>query len=137
MINDIFSLLGDLPWLHIVFGAVIAFLIGWVWYGVVFRDQYMKLMGKDKDEKDNGVAMGVQFIALLKLAGLVGIFSLVEDNVLFLVATLGLIGVIFWMSLAGFLFQRGNNKDALCVWGITAGYDIICVIVIFAIIKFV
>ena len=136
MINDVFSILGDVPWLHIVVSTIIVFLIGWVWYGVAFREQYMKLMGKKDDEKDNWLGMGVQFIALLSLALLIGIFSLAEAPLSF-VSMLGLIVVVLLMSLAGFLFQCGNNKKALRMWGIVTGYEVVCILVIAAIIKFV
>ena len=135
MINDIFSTLGDLPWLHVVVSAVIVFLVGWVWYGVLFRDRYMKLMGKREDEKDNWLAMGVQLLGLLSLAILIGIFSLAEAP-LSLVSMLGLVAVVLLMSLAGFLFQYGNNKKALHVWGIISGYEVVCILIITAIIKF-
>ena len=119
------ALLPQLPWIGIVIGSIAAYAIGWGWYGVLFQKQYMRLI-ENKREKTNWTAMGVQYLGLLTLAYLIGIFSLFPT--MFLLGLDALIGVILFLSLAGVLFQRGNTRNAMQFWLITAGYDIVAVL---------
>ena len=126
-----FGLLPLLPWVHIVVGAVVAYLFGFLWYGVWFNKQYMALV-ENKSKKTNCVAMTVQFLGLLMLAYLIGILSLLPE--LYLLGTDALIGTILLITLAGALFHYGNNKRALRFWLITGGYEMVATFIIFLII---
>ena len=105
-------LLSLLPWTGIVVGAVVAYLVGWLWYGVLFRKQYMGLI-QNKAERTNWTAMVIQFLGTLLLAYLVGIFSLFES--MFLLGLDALTGVILFLTLAGTLYQRGTTRECCSV----------------------
>ncbi len=67
-------------YLAIVAAAVASFLLGWLWYGVLFKNQWMAAQGKDPEEcKDQEMPvahMVITFVALvvmsLMLAGIMG-----------------------------------------------------------------
>ena len=116
-----------LPWWQIAVGAGVAYLFGFLWYGVLLKKYYMPLI-QNREEKTNHLAMLMQFLGTLVLAYLIGIFSLFET--MFLVGIDALMGVVLLLSLAGILFQRGNNRNAVRFWLITAGYELIAILII-------
>ena len=130
-IKNAIALLPALPWLHICIGALIAYAFGWLWYGVLFQKQYMPLI-QDKSEDTNWKAMGLQFLGLLFLAYLIGIFSLFPE--ILLLATDALMGTVLFITLAATLFNRGNTREAIRFWLITTGYELIAITIIFLII---
>ena len=135
-INEVLTVLGDLPWIRMIIGAIIAFALSFVWYGYIFRDKYISLTGKSKNEKVNTIALTVQLLSILKLSFLLGVFSFIESPYSFLMM-LSLIALILLATLSGFLFQHGNNKKTLQLWGIVAGKDTLDIILIFSIIEFI
>ncbi|HUJ37150.1 MAG TPA: DUF1761 domain-containing protein [Hyphomicrobium sp.] len=61
----------------IVLAAVVSFMFGWLWYGVLFPKQWMKAAGKtEADVKSDGgpspVPFVISFIALLVMAWVLG-----------------------------------------------------------------
>ncbi len=69
--------------LVILLAALAFFMIGWLWYGVLFEEQWLKLTGMDNTETTEGMgrALAIGFvIALLQALGLAAILSL-KDRV--------------------------------------------------------
>ena len=125
LIFENLALLPKLPWLGIIIGAVTAYLFGWLWYSIWFQKKCMKLI-ENKKEGTNWLAMATQFIGLLLLSYLIGIFSIHSEA--FLLSIDALLGITVFLTLAGVLFQRGNNRRALQFWLITAGYEVVAII---------
>ena len=67
-------------YLGVFVAALASFLLGWLWYGVLFRTQWMAAVGKSeeqcKDMKPEPVHMAMTFVCLaimaLMLAGIIG-----------------------------------------------------------------
>jgi small-conductance mechanosensitive channel len=59
-------------YLGVLLAAAASFMLGWVWYGVLFKDQWMAALGKTPEEcKDQSMPMTqmvITFIALLVMA---------------------------------------------------------------------
>ena len=123
----------SLPWINIIIGVIIAHFIGWFWYGTLFNKQYMAVTG-NKETKSNWVAVGVSFLGTLALGYLIGVLSLLDD--LALIGIDALLAVIIAMIFASALFRFDNSQKATRFWLITAGNDIISVLVISAIVFF-
>ena len=126
MLTEYVALLPRLPWLAIVIATALVYLVGWLWYGALFRKQYMRLI-QNKAEGTNWTAMLMQLLGTFALVSLVGVFSLFEA--MFLLGLDALTGVILFLALAGSLYQRGNTRDAVRFWVITAGYEIAAVLI--------
>lgn len=133
VLSGAFALLPGLPWWQIAVGAALAYFAGWLWYGVWFRDAYMPLV-ENQEDRTNWTATVIQFLGLFMLAYLLGVLSVYPE--VFLLGTDALVGVIFFMTLAGVLFQRGNTRDAVRFWLITAGYEVVSILLIAAVIWF-
>ncbi len=131
LLREAFALLPILPWIFIIISAVIAYFFGWLWFGVWFKKKYMQLI-QNKSKKTNWTAMVIQFLGLFTLAYLIGILSLFPG--MLLLGTDALLGVILLLSLAGILFERGNTRDAVRFWLITAGYECAAVLIMLLII---
>ena len=126
MLTEYIALLPRLPWLAIVIATALVYLIGCLWYGALFRKQYMRLI-QNKNKDTNWTAMVVQLLGTFTLVSLVGVFSLFEA--IFLLGLDALTGAILFVGLAGSLFQRGNTRDAVQYWIITAGYEVVTVLI--------
>ena len=122
LFSEMFQSLSTLPWLSVVIGAAAAYFFGWFWYGVLFRERYMSLTG-NKGKKTNCLVVWVQILGLFVLAYFIAILS-IFPIAMFLLSIDALIGVILFLTLAGFLFQYGNTSKAMGSWLISGGYGI-------------
>ena len=52
-------------WAGVAAGTVAAYLVGFVWYGLLFEKRWVALSGVDPAKMESGVAMGAGFIAVL------------------------------------------------------------------------
>ena len=127
LLTENLALFPTLPWWQIIVGTVVAYLFGFLWYGVLLKKPYMELI-QNQEEKTNHLAMLMQLFGTFVLAYLIGVFSLFEA--MFLLGIDALMGVVLFLSLAGALFQRGNNRYAIRFWLITAGYELIAILII-------
>lgn len=66
-------------YLAVLLAAVASFMLGWLWYGVLFKSQWMAAVGKSEEEcKEQSAApqMVITFVAqlimALMLAGIIG-----------------------------------------------------------------
>ena len=125
------ELLNLVPWFRVGLGTLIAYGLGALWYGFWFKKPYMELI-QNKSARGNRTAMVIKFLSTATLAYLIGIFTLFEEA--FLLLFDALIGVILLSSLAETLFRCGNNRQAVRYWLITAGYELVSVLVITAVI---
>ena len=130
MLSKNIELLLLLPWWQIIVASAVAYCIGWVWYGRVFKKQYKQLI--ENRGKTNRTALIVQLVAVVLTAYLIGILSLFPD--MFLLGVDAVIGVVLFILLAGILFQQGATRNAMGFWLVAAGYEAIAILSIAVII---
>ena len=116
-------------------GVAIAFFVGMIWYGFVFNKQYMRVIPNKKDQT-NKIAVAIQLTGLVLLSALIQtIHNVAEDSLYEIVAILLGYGVV--ISLAGVLFQYGNNRNSTTLWAIIAGSEIVSTLIIVACVRFI
>jgi len=101
----------DVNWLAVLVAAIVAFVVGWLWWGPLFGKQWMKLSGR-KPSKDMKKGMGskmlIAFVANLIMAWVlamlissVAVVGIIEGAILAFhiwlgfVATIG-VGLVLW-----------------------------------------
>ena len=71
------------------------------------------------------------------LAFLLGVFALADEPISFL-SMIGLVAVVLMMTLSGLMWQYGGDtKRALHLWVIVAGGDVLCILILAGIFKFI
>lgn len=87
-------------YLAVLAAAAASFMLGWVWYGLLFRNQWIEAQGKTlEDCKDQKMSMGLLALNLLAL----------------LVMALTLAGIMGHLGPSGFSVKNGIVSGAL-VW---------------------
>ena len=122
-------ILGDINYLAVLVAAVIAMVLGGLWYSpVLFGNVWMKLQGFTEEELKKAsptVPMLVSFItSLLEAVVLAALVIMTKTHTfgagLHLGAMAGF-GFIAMATLSNAMFQR----EPLKLWGINAGYRVI------------
>ena len=86
----------------ILAAAIASFMLGWVWYGMLFQKQWMAALGKTPEEcKDQAMPVGLMAITFLSLV----------------VMALILAGVMGHLGATGFTMKNGVLTGALCWLG--------------------
>lgn len=136
----------DIHWLAVLVASVASFVIGWVWFSPkVFFERWWRAMGRDP--KDIGSMEGGTPMALM--FGLVIVAILVQATVLAAVIELSrsagndvgltggaLVGLLLGAGIAAAasISHRMFSGASLRVWAIEVGQDIVCLVVMGAII---
>ena len=136
----------DINWLAVLVASVASFVIGWVWFSPkVFFERWWRAMGRDP--KDIGSMEGGTPMALM--FGLVIVAILVQATVLAAVIELSrsagndvgltggaLVGLLLGAGIAAAasISHRMFAGASLKVWAIEVGQDIVCLVVMGAII---
>ena len=114
-----------LNWLAIIVATVIAFVLGWPWYGPLFGKAWMEAIGKTEEDLEPTPMPFIisAFTALLTCIVLAALMN-----------TLGLVGVVDGIVLGllvgiGFIATAMASDNAFCGWGTTlffiqAGYRV-------------
>ena len=132
-LSDNLHLFPHLPWTGIVIATLVAYAVGWVWYGVLFRKQYQSLR-QNNTGRTNWAALVAHCLGTFVLAYLIGIFSLFET--MFLLGIDALMGIVLFFSLAGCLFHRGSTRETVRFWIIVAGYEMVAILSIALVIVY-
>ncbi len=64
-------------WLHIIVAGIAYFLLGWLWFSLLFGKPWARLQERDMSKVDKGAAarsMGISFVANFALVITVGLF---------------------------------------------------------------
>lgn len=120
------EILLNVNWLAVIVGAVVAFLVGWLWYSPMLFGK--KWAGDHKIEMGTAgdmpfVAMATQAIGLFLVAWFVGVTAVGSQLLTFILAAVGF-GIL---NASGSLFAKKSNAIA---W-IDFGYLIAAVFVMF------
>lgn len=122
--SEIFS---DVSWSAVIAGAVVAFLVGWLWYSpILFVKGWAEGSGIDMEHSSGppAGAMITQFAGLLLMSWFVGVTA--KTDALFTV----ILGTLAFAVLhtAGGMFS-GKSQYAR---NVEAGYWIVCLVVMIA-----
>ncbi len=97
-------------WAAVLLGTALAFGLGWVWYGMVFRKAWaLGSHGITPPEKMPMAAMGLNLLGLFLLAIVVGVTATSDALMTALAAILGTGALI----LSGGLFSQKSGAAAL------------------------
>ena len=117
----------NVSWLGVIAGAVVAFLLGWLWYSPrLFGKQWAAGLGVelgDASEMPMG-AMGLQALGLLLMSWFVGVTAASNALLTVILATVA----FTVLGYAGGMF----GKQASAVRNINAGYWLVSLLVMFA-----
>ncbi len=118
------EIFADVSWTAVVVGAVVSFLVGWLWYSpLLFGQKWADGVGVEMNTADKMPfgAMGMQLLGLLLMSWFVGVTAKTEA---LLTVILGTVAFAV-LAASGSLFARNSSAAA---W-INAGYWIIALIV--------
>ena len=114
----------NLNWLAVIVGAVIAYGLGWLWYGPLFGKAWMGGLGIKAPEKLPVAAMAMQALATF---GLAWVFGVTAGNNALATVILVVATVIAFVVASGLYAQKPGRAVA-----IEAGYILAMAVVMFA-----
>lgn len=114
----------DINWLSVLIAGVSAFMVGGLWYGLIFAKTWQKLVGLSDNEIAQGMAkvFGGSFVLSLVMATNLAFF--IGDDSLEFGLFAGLAAGLGWVAMAfgvNYLFERRSLKLYL----INAGYSVV------------
>jgi hypothetical protein len=116
-------------WLAVIVGAVLYFLFGWLWYGLLFGKQWMAYEGKTQMSQDM-TALIVSVVVALILSFGVAVALSHDDN---RTAAHGAqFGVFFGLFFLASTMLQGSMYEGrpLGFWAINAGYEVIGLVIL-------
>jgi len=117
----------DLNWLAVIVGVVVAFVAGWVWYGMLFQKVWME--GSRLTEEDGStmpvMAMGLQVAGLLLLSLVIGVTATTDALGTAVLAILAATVLI----MSGAAFSKKSNAAMLIDGGYIVVAGVIMIIV--------
>ena len=117
----------NVAWLAVIVGAVLSFLVGWLWYSpLLFGKKWAEGMGVELGNASEMpmAAMAWQFIGLLLMSWFVGVTAVNSALFTVILATLAFTA----LGYSGGMFgkQSGYARN------VNAGYWIVCLVVMIA-----
>jgi hypothetical protein len=120
----------DVNWLAVVVAAVVNMVVGFLWYGPLFGDRWMRMIGKTADEIEDdptmyAVTTVTAFISAYVLAVLIGASGATG------VASGALIGLFVWVGIGatGTLVYTTFEGPPRNVWLLHALYQAVVFLV--------
>jgi hypothetical protein len=117
----------NVNWIAVIVGAVVAFLLGWLWYSPkLFGTKWAEGAGVKIDSAQSMpmAAMLVQAIATFLLAWVVGVTA-AADQLLFVILIILTIGFLF---VAGGLFSQKSRYTITTEVGFVAAMAVIMIV---------
>jgi len=118
------ELTANVNWIAVIVGAIVAYGIGWVWYGMLFGKRWSEGLGIKVPDKMPVAAMATQALGTFLLAWLFGITA--GQNAL---ATIILIVVTIMVLMAAGGMYAQKKSDV--IW-IETGYVAVMAVILFA-----
>ncbi len=117
--------LAHINWLAVVVAALVAFIIGGVWYGPLFGKAWMRLTGLTKDTPgQNPMALTFGLSAVLNLVIAISLAMFIGGGDLAFGTFAGLMAGLTFVAMAFgvvYLFESRPLK----LWLINAGYQVV------------
>ncbi len=124
----------DINYLAVLVAAISSFVLGFVWYGFVFKKPWIKAMelkGGDMEMKHPRVPYLISFIAAFVMAAVLSHVLAMYDVTSSGMALTGAIWL--WLGFVGTVMARnyayGMKKNAVTLWFIDSGYILVELIV--------
>ena len=125
---DFGQILANINYWAVLVSALSAFVVGWLWYGPIFGDAWMKLHGYTEEDMKGGsismpVSMLLNYIAIALAALVIAIFIGADSNAGFGILV-GIMIAVFWIGtnrLNDVLYE----KKPLKLYLINFGYNVI------------
>ena len=122
------EIVANVSWLAVIVGAVLSFLLGWLWYSpMVFGKKWAEGVGVEFGSASAMPvgAMVAQIVGILLLAWLFGITA--SNNALLTI-------ILVVLTIAAFLVSSGMfaKKSAYAIWT-EAGYIVAMAVVMFVV----
>lgn len=120
----------DVNWLAVVMAAVINMFVGFLWYGPLFGETWMRLIGKSADEIESDssmyvvstIAALVSAYVLALLVGLSGASTPVNGAI---------VGAVVWIGIGatGTLVYTTFEGPPRSVWSLHGAYQLVVFLV--------
>jgi|SRR5271166_1210439 len=111
-------------WLAVIVGAIVYFLFGWVWYGLLFSKQWLAYEGRTQMTQDLTPLVISAIVALILSFGVAVALSHDDNRTAAHGAQFGIFFGLFFMAST---MLQGNAYEGrpLGLWAINAGYEVI------------
>lgn len=122
--------------------AIVATIVGMVWYGPLFGKFYMQVMGvspelaeinKQNNKKDMMKRVGIDFVmSFILFLGFLTLMSYFVGTALVAVK----FAVVFWLFIimpnkaTSAIWSNKSNKDSWMLFGLTAGYSLVIFLIV-------
>ena len=125
---DFGEILGNINWLAVIVAALASFIIGWLWYGPLFGNSWMKLNGFTKENIQEGglsmpVILIVNYVATAFAALAIAMFIGAEANAGFGIFA-GVMIAVFWIGTSRLNDVLYEKKPMGLFW-INVGYYLV------------
>ncbi len=116
----------NVNWLAVIVGAIVAFLLGWIWYSPkLFGTRWAEGVGINLDDSGpSALAMVIQFVATFLLAWIIGVTAVANA----LLSAILIVLTIVFLMVASSLFSQKSR------YAITTEAVFVVVIAVFMII---
>ena len=117
---------GSINWIAVVVGVIVSNVLGFLWYGPLFGERWMRMIGKTRDEIDANPTMYLvtvvsSALTMIVLALMVDAFEagdFVEGLIIGVVANIGL------SATSTFVYTTFEGPP-LGVWGLFVVYQLL------------
>ena len=114
--------------ISVLIGVLFALVFEFVWYGIAFQKHYMSII-PNKQEATNKSALLAHALALLLFGANIQLLHNAENVPFYTILTL-LLGSALLFTFSTKLFEYGNKRDSVKLFGIMAGGDITAMIIV-------
>ena len=119
--------------LSVFVGTVLAFVVGVIWFRVLFKKPYMSII-PNKDPSFNALGYGIHLLALFIFAANLNLLHQAKDAPFYTILSL-IVGSLVVGMLAWIILEYGKNREAIVVWLITASNEVVSIAIIVATLK--
>ena len=116
----------DINWLAVIVGTVAHQVVGALWYGVLFREMWLRATGKTREEIEQGAGAGASFAfgavcSLLSSIAVAMILTLYDDPTVGDGVVVGAVTGIGFVAASAFMNGFYEQKKSI-VSALFAGY---------------
>ena len=119
--------------LSVFIGTIIAFAVGVVWFRMLFKKPYMSVI-PNKDKSFNRLGYAIHLLALFIFAANLNLLHQAQDAPFYTIVSL-IVGALVVGMLAWIVLEYGNKREAITVWLVTAGNEVVSIAIIVATLK--
>lgn len=114
---------------------MLAFIVGVLWFRVLFKKPYMSVI-PNKDSSFNVLGYAIHLLALFIFAANLNLLHQAKDAPFYTIVSL-IVGALVVGMLAWIVLEYGNKREAITVWLVTAGNEVVSIAIIIATLKLI